>query len=244
MSAAVIMPESISPFVPMVRGPYTISSRGVLNDDQATKIVQELLSNADSPSPGVLGGRGKTRIVDIPGLGRMFLKRYSHGGLLRKVTAGHFLCVGQLRSKVEFEMLEVVRSLGVNAPRPIAFVQKGATVYSTWLLMEELRDTRSLVDVGENEGDALPQALDGLSEQIRILIKNRIFHVDLHPGNVLVGGDDSVYIVDFDKACYFKGTQHALRDLYLRRWRRAVIKHKLPPLLSEMMSLTLRSYDE
>jgi hypothetical protein len=35
-----------------------------------------------------------------------------------------------------------------------------------------------------------------------------------------------------------------LRDLYLRRWRRAVIKHKLSPVLSEMMSLTLRSYDE
>jgi 3-deoxy-D-manno-octulosonic acid kinase len=110
--------------------------------------------------------------------------------------------------------------------------------------MEELRDTRSIVEIGENEGDALPRALDGLSEQIRILIKHRIFHVDLHPGNVLVGKADKIYIVDFDKACYFKGTQHALRELYLRRWRRAVIKHKLSPLLSEMMSLTLRSYDE
>lgn len=244
MSAAVIIPESITPFTPLIRGPFTLSSRGRLNDEQATRIVQELLSDADSPSPGVLGGRGKTRLIDVPGLGRVFLKRYSHGGMLRKLTAGHFLCLGQLRSKVEFEMLELVRSLGVNAPEPIAFVQKGATIYSTWLLMEELRDTRSIVEIGEDEGDALPRALDGLSEQIRILIKHRIFHVDLHPGNVLVGKDDKVYIVDFDKAGYFKGTQHALRELYLRRWRRAVIKHRLSPLLSEMMSLTLRSYDE
>jgi 3-deoxy-D-manno-octulosonic acid kinase len=244
MSAAVTTSESTPPFTPLVRGPYTISSRGLLSDEQATKVVQELLSDVDSPSPGVLGGRGKTRLIDVPGLGKVFLKRYSHGGMLRKLTAGHFLCLGQLRSKVEFEMLELVRSLGLNAPEPIAFVQKGSTIYSTWLLMEELRDTRSIVEIGENEGDALPRALDGLSEQIRILIKHRIFHVDLHPGNVLVGKADKIYIVDFDKACYFKGTQHALRELYLRRWRRAVIKHKLSPLLSEMMSLTLRSYDE
>lgn len=244
MSAALISPESTQPFASIIRGPYTISSRGSLNDEQATKIVQELLTKIDSPEPGVLGGRGKTRLIDVPGVGRLFLKRYSHGGMLRKLTAGHFLCLGQLRSKLEFEMLELVRSLGVNAPKPVAFVQKGATVYSTWLLMEELRGTRSIVEIGEDEDDALPRALDGLSEQIRILIRHRIFHVDLHPGNVLVGEGDKVYIIDFDKACYFKGTQHALRDLYLRRWRRAVIKHKLSPLLSEMMSLTLRSYDE
>jgi 3-deoxy-D-manno-octulosonic acid kinase len=244
MSAAIISLESTQPFTPIVRGPYTISSRGSLNDEQATKIVQELLSKIDAPEPRVLGGRGKTLLIDVPGVGRLFLKRYSHGGMLRKLTAGHFLCLGELRSKVEFEMLELVRSLGVNAPKPIAFVQKGATVYSTWLLMEELCDTRSIVEIGEGEGDALPRALDGLSEQLRILIKHRIFHVDLHPGNVLVGEGDRVYIIDFDKACYFKGTQHALRELYLRRWRRAVIKHKLSPLLSEMMSLTLRSYGE
>ena len=110
--------------------------------------------------------------------------------------------------------------------------------------MEELCGTRSLVEIGEQEGYALPRALDGLSEQIRTLIKNRIFHVDLHPGNVLVREDNRVYVVDFDKACHFNGSYQALRELYLRRWRRAVIKHKLPPLLSEMMSLTLRSYDE
>lgn len=245
MSAAVPMPEAFQDsFNHIIRGPFTVSSRGVLNDEQATKVVQELLSNVESPIPGVLGGRGKTRIIDVPGLGRMFLKRYSHGGLLRKLTAGHFLCLGELRSRVEFEMLERARSIGVNAPKPVAFVQKGSTIYSTWLLMEELRETRSIVEIGEDEGDALPRALDGLSEQIRILIKHGIFHVDLHPGNVLVDEENRVYIVDFDKACHFKGSRQALRELYLRRWRRAVIKHRLPPLLSEMMSLTLRSNDE
>jgi len=42
----------------------------------------------------------------------------------------------------------------------------------------------------------------------------------------------------------FGGSPFELRDLYLRRWRRAVIKHGLSPMLTELMSLSLRSYHE
>jgi 3-deoxy-D-manno-octulosonic acid kinase len=110
--------------------------------------------------------------------------------------------------------------------------------------MEELSDTRSLVELQNDEGDGLSLAMDALGKQVGILIKNRIFHVDLHPGNVLVSNDGRAFIVDFDKARIFTGGEAALRELYLRRWRRAVIKHKLSPVLAEMMSLTLRSYSE
>jgi 3-deoxy-D-manno-octulosonic acid kinase len=110
--------------------------------------------------------------------------------------------------------------------------------------MEELGDTRSLVEVQNEDGDDLRHAMDELGKQLGLLIKNQIFHVDLHPGNVLVSGDGKAFIVDFDKARIFSGGESALRELYLRRWRRAVIKHKLSPVLSEMMSLTLRSYGE
>ena len=95
MSAVVETPQDTQrPFAQLIRGPYTVTSRGLLDDDQTTRIVQELLSSVDSPDPGVLGGRGKSRIIEVPGIGRLFLKRYTHGGLLRKLTAGHFLCVG------------------------------------------------------------------------------------------------------------------------------------------------------
>jgi 3-deoxy-D-manno-octulosonic acid kinase len=107
--------------------------------------------------------------------------------------------------------------------------------------MEELVGVRSLVEIQANDSDEVLRAMDKLAEQLAILVKNNILHVDLHPGNVLVAPSGEVYIVDFDKAISFGGSSQALRDLYLRRWRRAVIKHKLSPVLSEMMSLTLRS---
>jgi 3-deoxy-D-manno-octulosonic acid kinase len=128
------------------------------------------------------------------------------------------------------------------------FVNKGSFFYRTWLFMEEIANSRNLAEVSRSEKgedvDVLHEAMNKLGEQVLVLIANRIFHVDLHPGNVLVEQGGRVSIVDFDKAREFKGSPERLRELYLRRWRRAVIKHKLSPVLTELMSLTLRSYHE
>jgi 3-deoxy-D-manno-octulosonic acid kinase len=141
-------------------------------------------------------------------------------------------------------MLERVRSYGVNAPNPIAIVKRGGVVYSTWLVMEELVGAKTLVQVQAEDAEAVHRVMAELTEQVKILVQRQVLHVDLHPGNVLVSPSGVVYIIDFDKAHHFHGSGQALRDLYLRRWRRAVIKHGLSPVLSEMMSLALRSYDD
>jgi 3-deoxy-D-manno-octulosonic acid kinase len=219
-------------------------SRGVISEEQATLLVQMILAGCDVSARSVLGGRSLACSYQLPGIGKIFVKHYSHGGVLRALTAGRFLGFGQPRSQIEFEMLERVRAIGVHAPKPLAIIKRGALVYGTWLVMEELTGTRTLVEIQNNDDEELHRAMRGLAEQLMLMIKHRVLHVDLHPGNVLVTPEGTVYIVDFDKAHYFSGSAHALRDLYLRRWRRAVIKHGLSPVLSEMMSLTLRSYNE
>jgi 3-deoxy-D-manno-octulosonic acid kinase len=249
---AVVVPQSctVRPdsagFTELIRGPFVVGGLGGVADDLATRMVQ-LLKGGFTASPnatGALGGRGYSRVFEVEGLGRVFIKRYTHGGILRRLTGGQFLCVGPCRSKSEYLMLETVRHLGVSAPKPLVFVTKGSYLYSTWLVMEEIPNCRTLVEVSRDEVDLVPEVMDQLAQQLRILIKHRIFHVDLHPGNVLVSRDRRVSIVDFDKAYVYPGTASALCDLYLRRWRRAVIKHQLAPVLSEFMSLTLRSYHE
>jgi 3-deoxy-D-manno-octulosonic acid kinase len=77
-------------------------------------------------------------------------------------------------------------------------------------------------------------------KQLYLLIEEGIYHVDLHPGNVLVDNNHNVYVIDFDKARCWTGPKNELRDLYLHRWRRAVIKHNLPETLSEIACLHLR----
>ncbi len=237
--------NSSRPFERAIRGPYCVVSRDGLPDELATRIVHLVRSSPEVAQPrGVLAGRGTTTVHEIPELGRVFVKRYAHGGLLRALTGGRFLAIGPVRSQAEFEMLELVRGMGVNAPKPHLFVTCGSMVYSTWLLMEEITGTSSLVELSKRDPDAVIDAMKALSEQLMLLVKGRVLHVDLHPGNVLVDQSGKVFIVDFDKAHIFKGSSAKLRDLYLRRWRRAVIKHGLSPLLTELMSLTLRSYDE
>jgi 3-deoxy-D-manno-octulosonic acid kinase len=236
------------PMRQLVRGPYLIGGREFLSEQVATRLVQLMRDVPDDAPQGVLAGRGYTGIQDVEGLGRVFVKQYAHGGLLRHITGGSFLCVGPSRSLQEFLMLERVRELGINAPKPFLFVNKGSFFYKTWLFMEEIPNSRNLAHVSRSErnddADVLHEAMSKLGEQVLALVEHKIFHVDLHPGNVLVQEGGRVSIVDFDKAQEFKGSADHLRDLYLRRWRRAVIKHKLSPVLTELMSLTLRSYHE
>ena len=248
MEAVTQSPQSLPPLNQLVRGPFLIGGRECLSDDLATRIVQLMRTVPENIPTGVLARRGYAGIQDVQGLGRVFVKQYAHGGLLRHITGGRFLCVGPSRSLLEFSMLERVRSLGINAPRPLLFVNKGSFLYRSWLFMEEIVDSRNLAQISSsadaNDADILHDGMTKLGQQVLTLIENKIFHVDLHPGNVLLDASGRVFIVDFDKACEYQGSTDTLRDLYLRRWRRAVIKHKLSPVLTELMSLTLRSYHE
>ncbi len=246
MSATVAVGNSMQPrqFERVFRGPYQFFSREPLSDEVANKLVHLVRVKCDERPRGVLGGRGRSVAAELSDLGTVFVKRYTHGGLLRSITGGRFLNIGPSRSRSEFLMLEHVRSLGINAPRPLVYVTKGNVFYNTWLVMEELPDTRTLVEVSVNEPDALDDCMARLAHHLRTLVTHKVFHVDLHPGNVLVAKDGAVYIVDFDKAHTYRGSKAQLREQYLRRWRRAVIKHGLSPVLTERMSLTLRSYHE
>ena len=76
-------------------------------------------------------------------------------------------------------------------------------------------------------------------EQISILIQNNILHTDLHPGNIVVDKKNKVFLVDFDRGHRFSGNTNKLRDRYLNRWQRAVIKHQLPSLLYDMLQTGL-----
>jgi len=240
--------QPVAPFNQLIRGPFLIGGRECLTDDIATRVVQLMRNVPESGTPGVLAGRGYTGIQFVEGLGRIFVKQYAHGGLLRHLTGGQFISLGTSRSLLEFSMLERVRSLGINAPRPILFVNRGSLLYRSWLIMEEIVDSRNLAEVSSSleshDADVLQDAMAKLGQQVLTLIEHKILHVDLHPGNVLVDSSGRVYLVDFDKARVYGGSSDTLRDLYLRRWRRAVIKHKLSPVLTELMSLTLRSYHE
>ncbi len=199
-----------------------------------------LLNQPYSHQTSPLGGRGNVQYVDLNGLGKVVIKSYCRGGLLGLLVRRYYLRLGQIRSKNEFEMLEQVRSCGVQAPEPLLYIYSGNLFYRTWLVTREVENKQTLLEVALRDEDRARESLQPLVDQIMCLVRNRIFHVDLHPGNVLLDQNGNTFLVDFDKACIFEGSPEKLRDLYLFRWRRAVIKHNLPEFLAELVSLGLR----
>jgi 3-deoxy-D-manno-octulosonic acid kinase len=218
---------------------YTISSLSSLTPDTLEHACT--LMELERPAhQGVLEGRRSAVFANLRSVGPVVVKHYARGGLLGKFVDSYFVRTGPIRAEIEFNTLLHVRKIGVQAPEPILFAYRGKWIYQTWLVTRELEAYKNLMELARTPSDALIPVLAEVVAALEKLILNRITHIDLHPGNILVAPTGQVAVIDFDKAHYWEGSLHQLRDFYLRRWRRAVIKHKLPELLAEFVSAGLR----
>ncbi|MBW1675810.1 MAG: hypothetical protein JRF30_02805 [Deltaproteobacteria bacterium] len=209
-----------------------------LASDLADRQLKQLVRLFNTPTntvDSVLGGRSSVTIAQIEGIGSVVVKYYTRGGLLRYMVKRRYVKWGETRCQTEYELLQKVRNLGVSAPEPIAYAFQGSLFYKGWLVTREIKQKQTLAELSCADEEHAQIAMKELINQVSTLVNNNIFHVDLHPGNVLVDSHDRVFLLDFDKACLSRKNKNKLRDQYLSRWRRAVIKHRLPEMLCEMM---------
>ena len=165
-----------------------------LSASQVSNIGSEI-QNSRTSEASKLSGRGKVQRIDIAGLGNLVLKQYLRGGLLRYIIERSYLAFGTPRPEWEFAKLVEAKNLGINCPEPVAFIYtKGGIFYQAWLLTREIPDAVSLAILSESDDERARQALKALSEQIVTLIENRLFHVDLHPGNVVLDPHNKPYL--------------------------------------------------
>ncbi|RZB36168.1 MAG: 3-deoxy-D-manno-octulosonic acid kinase [Desulfobacteraceae bacterium Eth-SRB2] len=181
-----------------------------------------------------LGGRTSITVTRLQGIGSVVIKYYRRGGVIRYLIKKRYLKCGKTRCQIEYELLQKVRSLGINAPEPVAFAYRGRLFYQCWLVTREIQDHQTLAQLSRSNEEQARMALKAVIKQVSMLIKNKIFHADLHPGNVIVDNQNQVYLLDFDKGGVFPGDKNALKTRYLRRWNRAIQKHGLPEMLSEV----------
>jgi len=196
-----------------------------------TKLFPTPAKTADS----VLGGRSSVLIDEINGLGPVVVKYYRRGGLVRYIVKQRYLKCGKTRGQKEYELLQKVRNLGINAPEPIVFAYRGCLFYQGWLVTREIKHHQTLAKLSLSNEKLTHFVMENVIEQVSTLIKNSILHVDLHPGNVIVDNQNKVYILDFDKGGIFPGNKNILKSRYIRRWNRAIKKHRLPEMLIELM---------
>lgn len=187
----------------------------------------------------VLGGRTSATPAQLDGIGAVVIKHYRRGGWMRHLVKHRYLKFGKTRAQREFELLDLVATLGINIPQPIAYAYRGRLFYRTWLVTREIHQPLSLACLSLQDEKKTSTAMASVIEQISLLIQNDILHVDLHPGNAVVDAAGKVYLLDFDKGHVYHGNRQKLKDRYLARWRRAVKKHKLPETLTEILQAGL-----
>jgi 3-deoxy-D-manno-octulosonic acid kinase len=197
-------------------------------------------SQPPAVSGAVLSGRNSVSYHLMDELGPVVVKHFKRGGLLGRLVRHRYLKWGKSRSQLEFELLQKARELGINAPQPLLFASRGRLIYRAWLVTSEIKKPLSLARLSVDDELRTRQVMASVIEQISRLMDNRIMHVDLHPGNVVVDSKDQVFLLDFDKGKIHRGNKTKLRDRYVKRWQRAVSRHGLPEYLTEILRSGLK----
>lgn len=213
-------------------GDITIGYADALDDkdiDDLTEMLHQPVENANT----ALGGRRKVNIFSLPDGRAIAVKHYARGGLVRFLVKETYLKLSTTRAEAEFMWLENVRRLGLSAPEPLAFAFKGHRLYKCWLITREIENHQTLADIAFSDIVRTNRLIPQLLDQTVTLIQNSILHVDFHAGNVLVNDTDQLFLIDFDKARIYRGSQTRLAKRYISRWQRAVKKYKLPELLEK-----------
>ncbi len=172
-------------------------------------------------------------------IGSVVVKFYYRGGIVRHFIKNRYFKCGKTRGQREYELLQKVRDFGISAPEPIAFAYRGRPFYQAWLATREIKQNQTLAQISLSNENRTSVLMKEVVKQVSMLIKNNILHIDLHPGNIIVDKCNQVYLLDFDKGSIFSGNKNRLKNRYISRWTRAVSKHKLPKILTELMRINL-----
>ncbi len=214
---------------------YRVGSSIPLSKDQMGVLVQHL-KMTPSTTDTALGGRYKSISVNLTNYGPVTIKKYWRGGLIRHLNRDTHVRWGPTRPQAEFDMLNRVRKVGIKAPEPLAYVIRGGPLYQGWLVMQQIENAHTLVELCKLDPAGARAMMDRIGHQVSLLIDNQIYHTDLHPGNVLIDADGACYIIDFDKTRIDIHNRETLRCRYQQRWQRAIIKYRLPQWLETVMA--------
>lgn len=178
---------------------------GILYDaSRLSKPGDELFSRSHWASRGALqeiaGGRSSIALLNT-GSQTWVLRHYRRGGWMAKLSQDSYLWTGAARTRsfAEWRLLAHLRRKGLPVPAPIAArYVRGLFSYRADLITELLPATRTLAEV--ITGSDLPEAAwRAVGKTIAAFHREGVHHADLNANNILVGADQSVYLLDFDR---------------------------------------------
>lgn len=217
----------------MIHGSYAFGCRHRLNAT-SLDILIDLFQSPSTDKTAALEGRASPRFAVLPEAGPVVVKAYKRGGLISRINKDRYFKIGRLRSQREFYFLMAAKKAGVRVPEPVAYASTVSPFYKAWLITKKIKGHRSFAELCRKHPEKAMALMPEISRNINSLIKNKIHHVDLHPGNILLDGNNTILIIDFDKACRYSKNKTRLARAYQNRWTRAVHKYKLPEPLAPL----------
>lgn len=218
------------------RDKYTILSLRELKEETLIPFSETLLKSEKKIRKSLtpLGGRAEIVIKNLPEIGMTVFKNYFRGGILGLFNKRVYLNFkNNIRPLNEIMFLSEVKKLNIPVPEPIAAYYSGNFFYKGGIVTEYINSPYTLAQFCiENEKQGEKLYFEKFIPVYEKMIEHKIYHRDLHPGNIVVSGNEDIYIIDFDKAVFFDGLPFYLRQKLESRWNRAVKKHNLPSFLS------------
>ncbi len=154
---------------------------------------------------------------------RYVLRHYRRGGLAARFSHDDYLWLGESRTRslAELCLLLQLHAAGLPVPRPVAArYEQSGIAYRADLITELLPDTHSLAE-RLAEGELGLTGWTAIGRSIRRFHEHGVCHADLNAHNILLRGDDEVFLVDFDRASR-RSKPGLWRDANLARLRRSL----------------------
>ena len=177
---------------------------------------------------GQAPGRGSALFLETD-FGPAVLRHYLRGGWPARFSRDRYLYTGieQSRPMAEFNMLASLYDLGLAAPQPLAAqcVRQGL-FYSGDLITRRIPDVMPLAELPDTRRGG-PEAWHAAGACIRSFHDHGVMHADLNARNILITGDNRVFLIDFDQA----QIRHGATKLFQANLGR--LKRSLHKFLSE-----------
>lgn len=146
------------------------------------------------------GGRAAVCFVETP-VGACALRHYRRGGLAARVSADRYLWTGAERTRAfrEFRLLARLANQQLPVAPPVAacFRRHGLT-YRADLLTRRIDGTETLAArLAQGRLDA--SLAQRVGRTIARFHAAGAWHADLNAHNILVGADDAISVIDFDR---------------------------------------------
>jgi tRNA A-37 threonylcarbamoyl transferase component Bud32 len=186
-------------------------------------------------------GRGRVEIASLLSGRSVVIRRYRRGGGARLIWSDRYVRIPllSLRPFGEARILLALLSHGVQVPSPViaaVHFDLSRSTYQGYLATGLVPGGVNLLTLSRDTSVAsanIPELCFRAGVEAWKMLRAGYYHYDLHLGNVLVSGENGVYLIDFDKArkvVTARNADQCVRAL-VRRWERYARKHRVQHLV-------------